>query len=113
MAQSHVWNTHLSQNLDTKDDDLILVRCSKCGELPVQDDLIPIQPNADLAAHDTAVADFEGNTLLKVSAHFPDLNATKEWDVQVDDYFYSEVDWVEVDDNLYMYFQRFEIRDMQ
>lgn len=51
--------------------------------------------------------------MLKVSAHFPDLNATKEWDVQVDDYFYAEVDWVEVDDNLYMYFQRFEIRDMQ
>lgn len=47
--------------------------------------------------------------MLKVSPHFPDLNATKDRDVQVDDYFYSEVDWVKVDDYLCVYSQRFEL----
>lgn len=80
---------HLSLYLDTEDDSVILVFGSKRGELPVEDNIVPVQPDPDLAAQNTAITYLEGNTLLQVSTRFTDLDTANERNIEVHDYLDS------------------------
>lgn len=62
------------RDLDTEQNDLILERVSERVKIPVEDDLVPVQLEANLARRNALVSDVEGDSLLDVALHVRDLD---------------------------------------
>ena len=61
-----------TDDLDGKEINLILVRCTKCAQVPVKDDSAAIETDTDLTRRDTLVANVKGDALLEVAASLRD-----------------------------------------
>ena len=72
-----------TDDLDGKEINLILVRSTKCAQVPVKDDGATIEADTNLTRSDALVSDIEGDTLFEVAARLRDGDRSQDGDVNL------------------------------
>ena len=72
-----------TDDLDGKEINLILVRCTKCAQVPVKDDSAAIEADTNLTRSDALVSDIEGDTLFEVAARLRDGDRSQDGNVNL------------------------------
>ena len=70
-------------DLDGKEINLILVRCTKCAQVPVKDNRATIEADTNLTRSDALVSNIEGDTLFEVAARLRDGDRSQDGNVNL------------------------------